>query len=259
MSGSGNRGEGTVQAPRPPIHGAATCTDHRGACTVPSPGMRSAYRKLLHKHETGGAPLPSQPPHHAGRSSEASRGVRLPQGECGVWWADPGAAGPRLAAILSGAEHERWRRFRFDHDRAAYLAAHALTRIVAGGLLGIAPGDVSFETACANCGGPHGKPKMPGGVLEFSITHSRRRVGVAFAHHLPVGIDVEDVTADRLGAALALTVLAPAEQAALASLPEDRRSDGFLRYWTRKEALLKATGLGLSVSPELVTVTAPGD
>jgi 4'-phosphopantetheinyl transferase len=203
--------------------------------------------------------LPSQPPHHAGRSSEASRGVRLPQGECGVWWADPGAAGPRLAAILSGAEHERWRRFRFDHDRAAYLAAHALTRIVAGGLLGIAPGDVSFETACANCGGPHGKPKMPGGVLEFSITHSRRRVGVAFAHHLPVGIDVEDVTADRLGAALALTVLAPAEQAALASLPEDRRSDGFLRYWTRKEALLKATGLGLSVSPELVTVTAPGD
>jgi 4'-phosphopantetheinyl transferase len=204
--------------------------------------------------------LSSRPPPHAVRWPAASAGVALAPGECGVWWADPGAAAPGLAAILSEAEQERWRRFRFDHDRAAYLAAHALARIVAGGLLGIAPRHVRFETTCVNCGSTaHGKPRLPGSALEFSLTHSRRRVGVAFAHGLPVGLDVEDVTASRQGGALALTVLAPAEQSALAALPENRQSDGFLRYWTRKEAVLKATGFGLSVSPDLVAVTAPGD
>jgi 4'-phosphopantetheinyl transferase len=202
---------------------------------------------------------PSHSPQHAGRWPAAWSAVRLPPGECGIWWADPAAARPELAAILSGAERERWGRFRFDHDRAAYLAAHALTRIVAGGLLGIAPQDVGFETVCANCGGAHGKPRLPGGALEFSITHSRGRVGVAFARHVPVGIDVEDVTAARLSVALAPTALAPAEQAALASLPDNRRGHGFLRYWTRKEAVLKATGYGLSIRPDLLTVTAPGD
>jgi 4'-phosphopantetheinyl transferase len=204
--------------------------------------------------------LPSQPPPHAVRGPAAPARVLLAPGECGVWWADPGAAGPGLAAILSGAERERWRRFRFDHDRAAYLAAHALARIVAGGLLGIAPRHVRFEAACVNCGSAdHGKPHLPGSALEVSLTHSRHRVGVAFAHDLPVGIDVEDMTASRQGGQLALTVLAPAEQAALAALPADRQSAGFLRYWTRKEAVLKATGFGLSVSPDLVAVTAPGD
>jgi 4'-phosphopantetheinyl transferase len=202
----------------------------------------------------------SQPAPHEAPWPAASAGAALPPGECGVWWADPGAAGPKLAALLSGAEQERWHRFRFDHDRAAYLAAHALTRIVAGGLMGIAPRQVRFETTCVNCGSAaHGKPRLPGSALEFSLTHSRGRVGVAFAHGLPVGLDVEDVTASRQGGALALTVLAPAEQAALAALPENRQSDGFLRYWTRKEAVLKATGFGLSVRPDLVAVTAPGD
>ena len=203
--------------------------------------------------------MPSQPRHPAGCQSPASSGVRLRAGECGIWWADPDSAGPRLVAILSGAERDRWRRFRFDQDRAAYLAAHALTRIVAGGLLGIPPQDVRFETVCGKCGGAHGKPRLPGSGLEFSLTHSRRRVGVAFARHLPVGIDVEDMTAARPSAALAPTVLAAAEQAALAALPPDRQGAGFLRYWTRKEAVLKATGYGLSVRPDLVTVTAPGD
>jgi 4'-phosphopantetheinyl transferase len=205
--------------------------------------------------------LSSQPPPRAMRWPAASAGAALAPGECGVWWADPGAADPGLAAILSGAEQERWHRFRFDQDRAAYLAAHALTRIVAGGLLGIAPRQVRFETTCVNCGSAaHGKPRLPDSALEFSLTHSRRRVGVAFAHGLPVGLDVEDVTASRPGSgALALTVLAPAEQAALAALAQDRQDDGFLRYWTRKEAVLKATGFGLSIRADLVTVTAPGD
>jgi 4'-phosphopantetheinyl transferase len=213
--------------------------------------------------------LPSSPLAHPWRWPDASSGPRLPTGVCGIWWADPDSAGPRLVAILSGAERDRWRRFRFDHDRAAYLAAHALTRIVAGALLGIEPREVRFETVCVKCGGAHGKPRLPGSGLEFSLTHSRRRVGVAFARHLAVGIDVEDVTAARPGAALepavltsaglAPAVLAPAERAALAALPHDRQGDGFLRYWTRKEAVLKATGYGLSVRPDLVTVTAPGD
>jgi 4'-phosphopantetheinyl transferase len=43
-------------------------------------------------------------------------------------------------------------------------------------------------------------------------------------------------------------VLRPGEQALVARLPEEVRGDAFLAVWTRKEAILKATGDGLDVA-----------
>ena len=51
--------------------------------------------------------------------------------------------------------------------------------------------------------------------------------------------------------------LSAEERRTLAALPPAERDPGFLRYWTRKEAVLKATGHGLAVAPAAIAVTGP--
>lgn len=184
--------------------------------------------------------------------------VKLPPDTCGIWSLSPRPGEEYLADLLPDAERERATRFRFEADRACYVAAHALARLVAGSLTGEAPRLLHFDPVCANCGGAHGKPRVRGTSLEMSISHSGQRVAVAFAWDVPVGVDIEDLVPPRADASLIARVLSAEEQAALAAVADDEHNAAFLRYWTRKEAILKATGYGLAVDLQAVTVSAPG-
>lgn len=177
----------------------------------------------------------------------------LTEGACHVWWATPSvAARPALVDLLDAPERERHQRFRRAEDRDRYLAAHALTRLVLAARLGAGPADLRFTAVCKHCGGPHGKPYVNGArELEFSVTHSGDRVGVALALGVPVGLDVERVAGHRDG--LARAILADGE-----SLGADHDRD-LIRYWTRKEAAIKATADGLAVAPGKVHVSAPAE
>jgi 4'-phosphopantetheinyl transferase len=153
---------------------------------------------------------------------------------CDVWWASPVAPGdaPCLVALLDAHERARLGRLRRPVDAARYLGAHALTRIVLGRRLDRDPAELVFDRTC-RCGEPHGKPTLDGGP-GFSFTHAGAVVGVAVLSGGPVGLDVEPVRALPDLDSMARHVGAPAEPAA------------FFRAWTRKEALLKATGDGLT-------------
>jgi len=153
---------------------------------------------------------------------------------CDVWWAAPVAPADAhgLVALLDAHERARLGRFRREGDAARYLAAHALTRVVLGDRLGRDPARLEFDRTC-RCGEPHGKPTVAGGP-GFSFTHAGAVVGVAVLDGGPVGLDVEPVRAMPDLDGVARHVGAPAEPAA------------FFRAWTRKEALLKATGDGLA-------------
>jgi 4'-phosphopantetheinyl transferase len=180
--------------------------------------------------------------------------------ECQVWWARPAAATRELLALLDSGERRRGARFDRDEDRARFLAAHALARLVLAGHLGIPAPALTFHATCRECGaGDHGKPRlgMAGAGLEFSLSHSGTRVVLAVARDAAVGVDVERLNVQRDFAALIPAVLSAAEQPAVADLPDAERAGAVLRYWTRKEALLKATGDGLGVAPAALTVTPP--
>ncbi len=165
----------------------------------------------------------------------------------------PPAAAPGLLALLDTHERDRIDRFRQPADQARYLAAHALTRLVLGDLLDRPAGGLTFDRTC-RCGKQHGKPVLADPGPAFSFTHAGALVGVAVHAGGPVGLDVEQVRelADLDG--MAGHVCSPAElREAAAGTPA-----GFFRTWTRKEALLKATGDGLSSPMGAITLDAAG-
>lgn len=177
--------------------------------------------------------------------------AELPRGACHVWWARaaPGTAGglPPLAPD----ERARVHRFRRPADRLRYAIARGLARAVVSAVIDKTPETLHFAATCRRCGGPHGKPGLPGTGIELSWSHSGRYVVLAVAREVSVGVDVEDASARRHVPELADEMLSEAEH----RYPQG--SADLLRTWVRKEAVLKATGDGLTVPLHSLTVSSP--
>lgn len=186
----------------------------------------------------------------------------LPTGTCHVWWARPTDAGPSWVEALDADERARLDALDRPGERQRFLAAHALTRTVLAAYLGTDPAALRFTSGCGACGGPHGKPSLvrePGArPVEFSVAGAGDRVAVAVAGD-PIGLDVDELGRVSDYSALADMALRPGEQAVLDALSGERRPAAFLRYWTRKEAVLKALGIGRAVPPNRIEVSAPDE
>lgn len=182
---------------------------------------------------------------------------------CDVWWAAPSAARPALLLLLDDHEQQRHRRFLKSTDRDRYLVSHALARLCLARAADCSPDKVSYVRDCPHCAGtePHGKPRPvgPAAGLEFSITHSGDWVAIAVCSEAGVGVDVERIRGEGESDldGLASYVLTTQERSDLARIPTQERSAAFFTYWTRKEALLKATGAGLSGGLNSITVSGP--
>jgi 4'-phosphopantetheinyl transferase len=129
--------------------------------------------------------------------------------------------------------------------------AAALLRLVAAPLTAQAAARVVVDRSCPSCDRHHGRPRLPGTGLHVSISHSGARVAVAVTSAGAVGVDVQQVKDDSVHE-LSPLVLAESETGHVAVARD------FFTYWTRKEALVKATGDGVTVPLSEVVVTPPG-
>jgi 4'-phosphopantetheinyl transferase len=77
---------------------------------------------------------------------------------------------------------------------------------------------------------------------------------VAVARNRKIGVDIEPLRPKIEAWSIVSQALTQREYAWWTALPTEARGRAFLSLWTRKEALLKATGVGLSVDPSLVEV-----
>lgn len=190
-----------------------------------------------------------------------SRPVVLGRGAaCEVWWASPALARPEHLALLDQHEVGRHDRLRRREDRDRFVVGVALARIVLGRRLGVAAAAVRLDRTCPGCGEPHGKPRvLAGGGLELSVSHSGERVAVAVAGEHPIGVDVERVDSALDLAGLVEQVLTRAEAGRLGTGPPEEGRYGFFLAWTRKEAIVKATGEGLRVPLTDLTVSSPAE
>ena len=165
----------------------------------------------------------------------------------------PQGALQELRALLSLDERERADRFRFDRDRDRFTVARATLRSLIGRYLGREPASLSFEYL------DHGKPALADGQsrdgLAFNVSHSADLALIAFARQRDAGIDVEAIRPDRELLGIASRFFCPREVECLEAAGGDALSDLFFAFWTRKEAYLKARGVGLAGSLQAIDVS----
>lgn len=157
-----------------------------------------------------------------------------------------------LTACLSLAEHERATRFRFARHAHRYrvgraMARHLLANWRSGARPLSAPAQVWVE-------GPHGKPALnQPEAPRFNLSHSDGWALLVVSDTLEVGVDLEELgSRDHLGD-MALRILSPSE---LQGHPSPASQEALLCTWVRKEACLKALGLGLSQEMTALTLNA---
>lgn len=172
-----------------------------------------------------------------------------------VWWVRLSQVDEALdaatARLLAAGERSRADAYLRSDDRLRFQVGVAMTRLTLAAEMSCRPDEVELDRTCPECGRPHGKVRVAGPRpgWEVSVSHSGDLIGVAVGTDVPLGLDVEQIRA--VEAAVAPLVLTPSEQRQV------RSEADFIRYWTRKEAVVKATEDGLRQSLDLITVTAP--
>jgi 4'-phosphopantetheinyl transferase len=162
-----------------------------------------------------------------------------------------------LEALLSPEEAARAKRFRFIRDCNRYIVRHGMLRRLLAGYLDCGP--IHIDILCSS----HGKPFLAGndadGLLQFSLSSSRNYAAFAFGRGCSIGVDIEEVREIPEMAGIVAQHFTPREKTAMHTSPADFRLNTFYRYWTRKEAVLKAQGEGLLLPLDSVDVSAEGE
>ena len=158
-------------------------------------------------------------------------------------------------ALLDDEESDRSRRFVRRSDRCHFVLAHVALRLFLARCLGVDPAAVTYER------GLHGKPRLGQGLgpLQFNLSHAGKLGLLAAARNRALGVDVEHVRDVGDVLEIADQHFSDQERVGLRTLPPIERQAGFFRCWTRKEAVIKACGEGLSCRLDSFDVDlAPG-
>jgi 4'-phosphopantetheinyl transferase len=111
-----------------------------------------------------------------------------------IWWSSLAAADRDLLGMLDAGERARVESLERSADRGRSLISAAMLRVAVGAYLGIAPAEVVVDRTCAECGGPHGAPRIVSHgtpAPSVSVSHSGLLAVVALVPSGPVGVDVQ--------------------------------------------------------------------
>ncbi len=166
-----------------------------------------------------------------------------------------------FAVTLPADELAQAGHYRSREDSERYIIARALIRLLCADQLGIVPRAVGLLRTPG--GKPYVTPADSKQKIEFNVSHSGNCVMIAWSKSGPVGVDVE-AAKPTLYASLremATTAFSPAEFAVWRAVKNEDALATFYRIWVRKEAILKANGIGIGRhlhSFSVVTQTTQG-
>jgi 4'-phosphopantetheinyl transferase len=175
-----------------------------------------------------------------------------------VGWLHAGPEEVRsLRPRLSDSERRRADRFRFERDRRRFIVARARLRELLAARLDVAP--QAIELAYGKNGKPGLAQRYAHSGWRFNVAHCGDVAVYAFSRDSDIGVDIEAIRPVCEADAIAARFFSRREYAAYSALAPRDRPLGFLECWTRKEAVVKALGDGLSMPlDELDVSRAPG-
>lgn len=165
----------------------------------------------------------------------------------------PAELAPSCTELLDPEERRIASRFALSGLRDAYVATHAVLRLVISRYLDEDPKTVEFHRRPGGKPVLAPKPGMP--ALKFNLSHSGDMVLCGLALDRELGVDVERIRGDRDVTGIARRNFSPRELAELRSIEGPRHVEAFYAGWVRKEAYLKARGDGLAQRLDSFDVT----
>lgn len=163
------------------------------------------------------------------------------EGMVHLWFATLDQLRPRTAFyrdLLDPVETERAQRFRFKQDRERFILGHGVLRELLGRYLKRDGSLIRFSR------GPFGKPYLERKKLRFNFSDTKDAILVGFTTGQEIGVDIETMTRELDHAAVSEHYFTTPEIAAIQAAGPDAKQC-FLDFWTRKEAVLKASGVGI--------------
>jgi 4'-phosphopantetheinyl transferase len=167
----------------------------------------------------------------------------IPTDQIHVWSADldfKNGSVRNYHSFLSTDERSRAEQFCSPIHRNRFITSRGILRILLGHYLHVDPHLLSLAY------GSHGKPALSELAFHFNISHSEGHALFAFSSSSPLGVDIERLRPMPDAIHLATGFFSSTETQELRSIPAEHQAHAFLKCWTRKEALVKALGKGLS-------------
>ena len=182
--------------------------------------------------------------------------LELADGMIHLWYANTSGTDlrkwlDRCGDLMSSDERKRQQRFVFQKDRDQFLIARVLLRTTLSRYVSNRPEDWRFRT------NKYGKPELALDQsvtpLRFNLSHCDGLVlcGVTVGHD--IGVDCENLNRKVDFGGLAERAFSERERRFLKSVSDKMVPETFFRFWTLKEAYIKARGLGMSLPLQMIS------
>lgn len=153
-----------------------------------------------------------------------------------------------LKSFLSSEELSKAEKFHFEIDRDRYIISHGILRKFIGKRLGEPPEKIEYQL------NDFGKPRELRDRVQFNMSRSENILLIAIGVGVEIGVDVEKAREGVDSSLISQNYFTSAENNSLDGLDSLQRHHQFFQYWTRKEAFIKAVGMGMSLPLKWVDV-----
>lgn len=149
---------------------------------------------------------------------------------------------PHLWALLDSTELIQARNIKNERQQHRYVQTHGLLRALLAKIIHTKPDVIKIGR------GQYGKPYLPDyPEWTFNLSHSDNYLVMAIAQDCHLGVDVEICKDRKNFVGLVDKCFAESEATYWRQLSSVHKTREFYRFWTAKEAFVKATGRGISL------------